>query len=349
MTLQGEWVPEDEHLDTPWMTLRTALRTSSNRAAVRMLEEVGIPSAVSFAKRLGVGSVPSVPSLVLGSGEVTLLSMTSAYGAFANGGVLASPQLIRRVEDRDGSVLYEAERAEARAVSETTAFLITTMMADVINSGTAWTARREGFTLPAAGKTGTTNDYHDAWFVGYTPKLVSGVWVGYDQPKPIVANGYASELAVPMWSRFMRDATRRDGAEWFQPPASITTASICRLSGRLAGEGCRDVVTVNPEGGLSRESLEYTEYFIRGTEPTDYCPLHGRVHGQIAVVPASSGVDGVAATVPSIRPSTPGSLGQQPHAATAPSNPSAATTTAQAPPPEEPKKRGFWGRIFGKR
>ena len=98
---------------------------------------------------------------------------------------------------------------------------MTTMLADVINAGTAWTARREGFTLPAAGKTGTTNDYHDAWFVGYTPKLVAGVWVGYDQPKTIVGNGYAAELAVPMWGRFMTAATHDHRPEWFrQPPGS---------------------------------------------------------------------------------------------------------------------------------
>ena len=349
MTVQGEWVPEDEHLDTPEMTMRTALRTSSNRAAVRMLEEVGIPQTVEYAKRLGVGSVPSVPSLALGSGEVTLMSMTAAYGAFANGGILSEPTLIRRVESEDGTVLYEARQTPQRAVSETTAYLITTMMADVINAGTAWTARREGFTLPAAGKTGTTNDYHDAWFVGYTPKLVTGVWVGYDQPKTIISNGYAAELAVPMWSRFMRVATKGDPADWFAQPNTIVTASICRLSGRLAGEGCRDAVITDRDGGLTRGSLEYTEFFVRGTEPTDYCPIHGKVHGQLATaVPAGEGERPpapAAAAVP-IRPSTPATLGpQQPPAILA-----SPTKPGEPEPAQQPeKKRGFWGRIFGKR
>ena len=345
-TVQGQWVPEDEHTDSPTLTMRMALRTSSNRAAVRMLEEVGIPQTVEYAKRLGVGSVPSVPSLALGSGEVTLISMTAAYGAFANEGMLTTPSLIRRVEAADGTVLYQAMPHAERAVSESTAFLITAMMADVIDAGTAWTARREGFTLPAAGKTGTTNDYHDAWFVGYTPKLVAGVWVGYDQPRTIIGNGYAAELAVPMWSRFMRTATRGDSPDWFEPPSTITTAKICRLSGRLAGEGCRDAVTVGKDGTPTRGSLEYTEYFVQGTEPTDYCPIHGRGPGQLAAISASSpGMDRASGAPVVTRPATPATIGNRPGT-------DAPVAAAPAPEPkpekEKEKKKGFWGRLFGR-
>jgi penicillin-binding protein 1A len=338
MTLQGEWTPEDEHLESPSMTMRTALKTSSNRAAVRMLDELGIAEAVQYAKRLGVGSVPSVPSLALGSGEVTLMAMTAAYGAFANGGRLPQPILIRRVEDADGMLLFESRPEQERALSESTAFLMTTMMADVINAGTAWTARREGFTLPAAGKTGTTNDYHDAWFVGYTPKLVAGVWVGYDQPKTIVGNGYAAELAVPVWGRFMRTATKGDRAEWFQPPRTVTSATICRLSGRLAGEGCQDVVTVTDEG-VTRESMAYTEYFVRGSEPTEYCPLHGPGAGLLATTGTRD--DHVHA---------PPRAAAVAAAATAPATDSGkAATEPKAESRQEPeKRRGFWGRLFGR-
>ena len=240
MTLQGAWVPEDEHLESPTMTMRTALRTSSNRAAVRMLDDVGIPVTVEYAKLMGVGSVPSVPSLALGSGEVTVLSMTSAFSTFANEGVVPTPVLVRRVETSDGQVLYRDEHTSQRAISEATAFQMAEMLADVINSGTAWPARREGFMLPAAGKTGTTNDYHDAWFIGFTPQLATGVWVGYDQPRTIIGRGYAAELAVPMWAHFMKEATRSDKAEWFSRPSNVTTARICRLSGRLATDACRD-------------------------------------------------------------------------------------------------------------
>src|SRR5262249_53009946 len=137
-TLQGAWTPEDEHSAAPAMTMRTALRTSSNRAAVRMLQEVTIPRTVETAKTMGVGDVPSVPSLALGSGEVTLQSMTAAYAAFANKGLVPEPLLIRRVEDRTGQVLYESRDTVNSAVSETTAFLMSTMLADVINAGTGY-------------------------------------------------------------------------------------------------------------------------------------------------------------------------------------------------------------------
>src|SRR4029453_12828150 len=141
MTLQGAWVPEDEHSEGSSMTMRAALKTSSNRAAVRMLEDVGIPVTVDYAKRLGVGSVPSVPSLALGSGEVTLSSMTAAYAAFANGGMVQAPMLVRRVETTQGEVLYTAKQEPQQAVSEQTAFLMSNMMADVIKAGTGGAPR----------------------------------------------------------------------------------------------------------------------------------------------------------------------------------------------------------------
>src|SRR5688572_4639818 len=341
-TIEGDWVPEDGHSNADSMTMRAALRTSSNRAAVRMLQEVGIPEAVGYAERLGMGPQPRVPSLVLGSGEVTLLSMTAAYGAFANKGLLSSPILIRRVEDAQGTVLYQSTARPQRVIRETTAFLMTTMMADVIDGGTAWTARREGFALPAAGKTGTTNEYHDAWFIGYTPKLVAGVWVGFDQPKTIVAGGYAAELAVPLWSRFMKGATKKDRSEGFRTPRDITTASICRLSGLLAVDGCRNATYTNDEGEVVQGSLEYTEYFAAGTEPSEHCPLHGP--------------DGHTLIAGDERPIMPGAIrpvqappvvvGTSPPVVVGTSNKPPSTTPPAAAPTEE--KRGFWGRIFGR-
>ena len=104
---------------------------------------------------------------------------------------------------------------------------MTSMLADVINYGTAYKARSEGFTLPAAGKTGTTNDFVDAWFVGFTPKLVSGVWIGFDQPRTIIANGFAGDLAVPLWAHFMKAATAKDKPDWYRPPPGVVTSTIC--------------------------------------------------------------------------------------------------------------------------
>ena len=340
-TPQGGWTPEDEHLATSAMTMRTALRTSSNLAAVHMLDNVGIPAAVALAKRMGIGDVPSVPSMALGAGDVTLMSMTAAYGAFANQGLLAVPTLIRRVETRSGEVLYEHTPSPQPVVSQTTAFLMTNMLADVINSGTAWPARRVGFTLPAAGKTGTTNDYRDAWFIGFTPHLVSGVWVGYDQPRTIIAGGYAAELAVPLWGRFMMRATKGNAPDWYQAPPTITTATICRLSGKLANHECAGVDTVDTRGNLSRGSQVYSDYFVRGSEPTEHCDLH-----------VGRGVLGTLAAVFDIGPGDPSPPPPPAHVATDNAAPPAvadgAPAVASAPAPETPpKRRGFWSRVFG--
>jgi penicillin-binding protein 1A len=277
------WSPDDGHSSGSSMSLRTGLRTSSNRAAVRLLQDVGIARTVQYAKSMGVGNVPSVPSLALGSGEVTLQAMTAAYAAFANHGLVPRATLIRRVEDRDGNVLYDAHETPIRAISDTTAFLMSTMLADVVNAGTAAGVRRLGFTLPAAGKTGTTNDFNDAWFIGYTPKLVTGVWVGFDQPRTILPNGFAAEVAVPVWAKFMKIATRNDKPEWLDMPSGVVTAKVCRLSGLLATESCQNAETVNATTGeLDRRSTVYTEYFARGTEPAAYCEGHQTQGVQVA-------------------------------------------------------------------
>jgi membrane carboxypeptidase/penicillin-binding protein len=283
--------------------------------------------------------VPSVPSLALGSGEVTLQSMTAAYAAFANKGLVPQPMLIRRVEDQEGHLLYAAQESSNRAVSEITAFLMSTMMADVINAGTGNRARQLGFTLPAAGKTGTTNDFNDAWFVGYTPKLVAGVWVGFDQPHTILPNGFAADVAVPVWAKFMKAATKDDKAEWFVPPSGVTTANVCRLSGKLATEGCQDVEVVGKDGQLERRSMIYTEYFDSGTEPTAYCDLHptrgfasklAGLFGGHEEKPAPPHIEETPAAPPAVAATT----GEAEH------------VESPAPPPQK-KKRGFWSRVFG--
>lgn len=347
-TLQGAWMPEDEHATTSEMTLRTALRTSSNRAAVRLLEQVGIPETVEYARQLGVGSVPSVPSLALGSGEVTLEGMTAAYATFASGGVHRAPVVIRRVEDRDGEVIFEAADTATRVLSETTAFLLTSMLSDVVNYGTAWKARRVGFQLPAAGKTGTTNDYVDAWFVGYTPKLVAGVWIGFDKPKTIVAGGYAGDIAVPLWGRFMRAATKGDRAEWFATPKGLIGVQVCRVSGRLPDVGCSDVEVVSDAGEVSRRSMVITDYFLRGKGPTEVCQLHPGA-GLLGTIAGLFGKDGP-------KPVTAAELGIPTEAA--PGVPVEATVAPAARPAddaaradadEKPKKRGFWSRVFGRK
>jgi penicillin-binding protein 1A len=216
------WTPDDEHSEEDAVTLREGLRLSSNRAAVRLIGEIGVQRALKSASAFGFDDLPSVPSVALGSGEVTLAAITAAYGAFANGGLVTAPTLIRRVLASDGSVLFESAETPHQAIKPITAYLMADMLRGVIDSGTGYTARRYGFTLPAGGKTGTTNEYRDAWFVGFTPSIVTGVWIGFDQPETIRRGGYASELAVPMWARFMKAATRGNPARWIARPAGAS-------------------------------------------------------------------------------------------------------------------------------
>jgi penicillin-binding protein 1A len=343
LTPQGDWVPEDEHSTANFMTLRTALRTSSNRAAVQLLNTVGIDKAVGYAQKLKVGTPPSVPSLALGAGDVALIQLTAAYGAFANGGIVRRPVLVRRVEDADGQVLFTDEGSAERAVSESTAFLMASMLSDVVNAGTGYRARESGFVLPAAGKTGTTNDYVDAWFVGFTPKLVTGVWVGFDQPKTIVRNGYAGDVAVPMWAGFMKSATRGHKSEWIARPASVTGLNVCRVSGKLPAGGCDRVDVVNRDGHVETRSMIYTEYFVKGTQPTTVCPLHPN-GSFIDALAGVFGKDSGREPVPVDATGLPS--GPPPGVSTSGGTPSSAPS-AQAEPEEKPKKRGFWSKVFG--
>jgi membrane peptidoglycan carboxypeptidase len=225
---------------------------------------------------------------------VTLLELTSAYGAFANLGVAVTPHLITRVEDASGTSIRADLPARHQAVTAATAFLMSSMLADVIASGTATGARAAGFRLPAAGKTGTADNYTDAWFVGYTPHLVAGVWFGLDKPAPIMNRGFAAVVAVPAWADFMKTATAHDAPDWFQPPADVEKVTICRLTGMLATDACRhnwtgvDYVQAGlpdlpgvPVGtsGRTRASTVasnvYDDYFPIGSVPTEPCPIHG--------------------------------------------------------------------------
>src|SRR5215210_1481051 len=228
------WSPEDEHVSDSSLTLREALRVSSNRAAVRLLDEVGLQRTLTTARAFGFENLPNVPSVALGSGEVTLDEMTAGFAAFANGGLVSRPFVIRRVVDHNGAVLYDHDEPARRAMAPDNAYRLADMLADVIDFGTGSAARRLGFDLPAAGKTGTTDEYRDAWFIGFTPTIVAGVWVGYDQPRPIRANGYASALAVPLWTQFMKTATRGDAPRWLGRPPGVDADE--RLRGAVVAE-----------------------------------------------------------------------------------------------------------------
>ena len=282
------WLPGGEHEEAEY-TLRTALKVSSNRAAAQLLQNVGVSTAVYYAHRFGISSeLPQVPSLALGTGEVTLLELTAAYGVFSNRGMLSAPRLITRVDDAFGAELWSAPVDTRRAIGATTAFLMSSMLSDVVSSGTATSARAAGFRLPAGGKTGTTDDYADAWFVGYTPHLVAGVWFGLDTPAPIMSRGFAGTVAVPAWARFMKAATAGAKPDWYKMPADVEKVAICRISGARAGEGCRlaalaDIPVASPTSwlppvgplpGPASQPPVYEDLFPIGLVPPELCPLH---------------------------------------------------------------------------
>jgi 1A family penicillin-binding protein len=344
-TREGEWSPEDEHLTTTTISLRDALRTSSNRAAVRLLTDVGMDPTIKLAGQVGMNDMPRVPSLALGSGEVTLETLTAAYATFANGGRRPTPLFIRRVEDRNGQVIYTAEDEVQRVVSEKTAFLMSSMLAGVVDGGTGARARTLGFTLPAGGKTGTTTQYRDAWFVGFTPSLVAGVWVGFDEPQTIMPNGYASDVAVPAWSRFMKAATQGNQARWFSPPKGVTMLAVCRLSGKLATGGCDHVAVVDAEGAVSEKSMVYKEYFAAGTEPVDSCEMHSR-RGFLGVL--ASAVGGSKKQAP-VHPEQAGISLASRDVSVDPAKSSQTSQSSQSEAADKPasQKRGFWSRLFG--
>jgi 1A family penicillin-binding protein len=340
MTDKGPWLPSGEHEQTDY-SLRTALKISSNRAAAQLLQQVGYSQATYYAQRLGIESqLPAVPSLALGTGGVTLLELTSAYGVFANQGQAMTPHLITRVEDQNGTMIWDGGSGRHQAVTPGTAFLMSSMLADVITSGTATTARAAGFKLPAAGKTGTTDNYTDAWFVGYTPHLVTGVWFGLDAPATIMNRGFASVVAVPAWAEFMKVATAKDAPDWFQPPADVEKVTVCRLSGLRATEACKhgwmgpDFVQAgltqlpgSPAGDVPvgtsgrtevvpapapvQRSTVYDDYFPIGTAPTESCAMHGApgllgISGATDAPSAASGVAGTSGVVAASYASAPG-------------------------------------------
>jgi len=283
----AEWLPSGEHEASEY-TLRRALKVSSNRAAVQLMQQVGATTTIYYAQRLGIeSSLPIVPSLALGTGEVTLLELTAAYTAFANRGLTSLPRLFTRVDDSNGVTLHFEPERHTQALSEGTAYMISSMLSDVIASGTATGVRAAGFRLPAAGKTGTTDEYTDAWFIGYTPHIVTGVWFGLDAPAPIMTRGFGGTVAVPAWARFMKQATQGDRADWYEMPPGLEKVEICSLSGARASPSCRHQYVPAANSGMAAgygapvEGLPpsmppvYEELFPIGTLPSELCSIHG--------------------------------------------------------------------------
>jgi penicillin-binding protein 1B len=257
-----EYIPtnyEDEYHGM--VTLRRALAMSMNVATVKVAEMVGYDRVADlWSKKLRIGApIEPYPAVALGSFEATPYEMATAYNVIANGGLEVEPVTLLRVTDENGRVI-EQPRAPVpeRAVHEESAFLITDMLRSVIDEGTAASARALGFTAPAAGKTGTTNDYRDAWFDGFTPDLLCVVWVGFDDNTPVGLSG--TRAALPIWVDFMKAALGGGQPTPFPPPPEgIVFVDIDRDTGLLATPACPRV---------------RSEAFIAGTEPREPCNAH---------------------------------------------------------------------------
>jgi penicillin-binding protein 1A len=260
-----EWAPGnfDNEFRGP-ITLREALNHSINIPAIRLLTRLGASTVASYAHRMGIHSpIPIVPSIALGAAEVSLLDLTTAYAAFANLGIRVEPIAVLKVVDRNGVVLEQNGTRSEEVLREQTAYLMTSMLESAINDGTGRKARAMGLQGPAAGKTGTYDDYSDAWFVGFIPDLAAGVWVGYDVKKPIgnKVTGTGSAAALPIWTQLMMAASEKSTATAFKRPRGIVTRKICTTTGLLATDLC-------PETRM--------ELYEEGTEPTEECYLHSR-------------------------------------------------------------------------
>ena len=252
----GTWKPQNyDHEFRGPVTMREALTYSINIVSVKIMEQIGAQYTAEYAKKLGFTSqIPANLALALGAASISPFELTSAYAVFANNGVLTPQYFITKVTDTDGTILQETPPpAPVPVISPETAYVITNLMQSVVSSGTGQRASVIG--RPVAGKTGTTNGAKDAWFIGYIPQLVTGVWVGYDQERSLGSGGTGGQAAAPIWGDFMQKAIMSLPAEDFAAPENVSFVLINPRTGKLANEGTPGAVM---------------ECFIKGTEPSGY-------------------------------------------------------------------------------
>ncbi|BCA54700.1 putative Penicillin-binding protein 1B [Nitrospira sp. KM1] len=255
----GTWTPRNyDRQFRGTVTVRAALEQSLNVPAVRVAKAVGPRAIVDLLRRVGLtGALPEDLSIALGSPSATLLEITSAYGAVANGGVWVRPTAVRAAIDRQGQTLWSSTPDRRQAVSPQAAFLATSLMEGVIRRGTAARAKTLGLNGAIAGKTGTTDGYRDSWFVGYSSEFVVGVWVGFDDEQALRLTG--AQAALPIWMEVARKVIP-SRSQVFHAPSGVVTKSVDPKTGQLATSQCPEQVA---------------EVFIEGTEPSVYCEIHG--------------------------------------------------------------------------
>jgi len=254
-----EWSPRGEAEQPDSLTLRAALLESNNPAAVDLQQRIGSREVLRLASDAGLAGLPDVPSLALGSGVVSPLDLTAAFTMFPGDGQVARPRGMISVFDSGGRQVFDRPVEREELIKPAVAFQMTSMLRDVIERGTGATARTLGVRGPVAGKTGTTDDYRDAWFVGYSTSAVVGVWVGFDQPASIGRDAYGARVALPIWADFMKRTARQLPPHEFPVPPGIHGEELCSMSYLAPVEGCP----------------VYTEYFKDGdTVPSARCPIH---------------------------------------------------------------------------
>lgn len=251
---EGEWKPENyDHKFYGPTRLREALTYSRNVVTIKLVEAMGINRVIDFARTLGFqGEMPRNLTISLGSLSVTPLELALCFNVFASGGMKVKPIAVKYITDSKGRVLESNEPEAEEVISPQTAFLITSMMEDVVKYGTGWRAKALG--RPVAGKTGTTNDYRDAWFIGYTTDLVAAVWVGFDDMRPLGPLETGARAASPIWVSFMKSAVKGEPQEFSLPDEGIVSYSI------------------DPATGLLSRDDGIKEYFKKGTEPKQFAP-----------------------------------------------------------------------------
>jgi len=254
---KGKWTPENyDHKFYGPTSLREALTYSRNVVTVKLVEEVGINNVLEFARKIGIhGEMPHDLTLALGSLSLTPLELALCYSVFANDGMKVKPVAIKYITDSRGRILESNEPEAVEVISPQTAFLITFMMEEVVKNGTGW--RAKSLNRPVAAKTGTTNEYRDAWFIGYTPDLVAVAWVGFDDMRPLGPQETGARAASPIWVAFMKDVLKDEPEpEEFTAPEGIVRCTVDPVTGLLTQD----------------ETSGITVYFKEGTEPRQFAP-----------------------------------------------------------------------------
>jgi penicillin-binding protein 1A len=239
------------------LTLRTALARSRNPVAIQLALELGMDSVSALAHRMGLDSdIAPYPSSAIGASVVQPLDLVAAYATIANLGARVEPRFITHIEDAAGQTVWQNPIAQPQSVLDpAVAFIVRDMFRDVVERGTATSIRSDvPASIPVAGKTGTTNDNTDVWFVGMTPDLVAGVWLGFDRPRTITPGAAGGSLAAPIWAQMVSQAGVGTGGVPWAAPAGVSSVEFDRVTGRLA----------DPE---TPPEARYTEYFLGGTEP----------------------------------------------------------------------------------